>query len=220
MPGGSRATRRPTIRPAVAPSGDPRCRGERRPAPARVGFTGRGAEPPTSGLARRCPTASPIPTVVGATRANACRASPSTPAPDRRARDRCAPHRRAPEAHAPHTGHRCPHIEVELVPSVPEQATSDTSVLPSLKDGCGLWRDGRISGAGVDVGSESYAHHHRYTRRQVRGCPGRPASCLRSAPLAAQTGGVARGTRSDRPGLRRRTGGGIGQPVCFGNRSG
>jgi hypothetical protein len=31
-----------------------------------------------------------------------------------------------------------PHLEVELVPSVPERATSDTTLPPSLKDGCGL----------------------------------------------------------------------------------
>ena len=35
---------------------------------------------------------------------------------------------------------------------------------------------------GLKVGSESCAHHHRYTRRQLPRRPWRPASCLRAAP--------------------------------------
>ena len=75
------------------------------------------------------------------------------------------------------------------------------------------WHD--LGRGGRTFGSECHAHHHRYNRRQLRGCPWRPASCLRAAPPAAQGGGVSGGTLGRRLELGGRSGAGIGQPICL-----
>ena len=73
------------------------------------------------------------------------------------------------------------------------------------------WWDGSQA-RGSEVGSESCAHHHRYTRRQLRGCPWRPASCLRAAPRDPKGRGVAWRGRLER---RRGSGEGTGNAVRF-----
>ena len=112
------------------------------------------------------------------------------------------------------------HIEVELVPSVPEQQRPTRLCCRHSTTAVGFGVMGGSQARGSTLGVSLMRITIDTREDRFEDALGGPASCLRSAPLAAQTGGVGRGTRSGRPELRRRAGGGVGQSVSFGNRPG